>query len=85
MSSSSTHNHPPRCCCDPTCAATLAGDRCAEHTCPGCPEHGLLASKPAGITCPQCHAQIGQPHTDYCTLAPGRVWDGVLPRVVDWQ
>lgn len=29
--------------------------------------------------CPQCHQPIGREHTDYCTLAPGKVWDGVLP------
>lgn len=31
------------------------------------------------VECPQCHQPAGRPHTDYCTLAPGKVWDGVLP------
>lgn len=34
---------------------------------------------PPTIECPQCHQPIGREHTDYCTLAPGKVWDGVLP------
>lgn len=33
----------------------------------------------AGVDCPQCHQPIGREHTEYCTLAPGKVWDGVLP------
>lgn len=33
----------------------------------------------AGVECPQCHQPAGRPHTEYCTLAPGKVWDGVLP------
>lgn len=32
-----------------------------------------------GVDCPQCHQPAGRPHTEYCTLAPGKVWDGVLP------
>lgn len=31
------------------------------------------------VECPQCHTPIGRPHTEYCTLAPDQVWDGVLP------
>lgn len=65
----SPHNHPPRCCCGPD---DLPG------RCPACPAHG---NKPAPIGCPQCHQEIGRPHTEYCTLAPGEVWDGVLPEV----
>lgn len=36
---------------------------------------------PPTVECPQCHQPIGREHTDYCTLAPGKVWDGVLPPV----
>jgi hypothetical protein len=32
---------------------------------------GTLASS---IECPQCHQPIGRPHTEFCTLAPDRVW-----------
>lgn len=32
-----------------------------------------------GVECPQCHQPAGRPHTEYCTLEPGKVWDGVLP------
>lgn len=74
------HNHPPRCCCswhsEPDGKGDLAQIR---DTCPACTEHGEFA-KP--IECPQCHIEIGRPHTDFCTLAPGRVWDGVLPPAV---
>ena len=28
----------------------------------------------APIGCPQCHQPIGRPHTEFCTLAPDRVW-----------
>lgn len=66
----SRHNHPPRCCCDDT--AELGG----TGPCPACPDHGELAQ---GIECPQCHQPIGRPHTEFCTLAPGKIWDGVLP------
>jgi hypothetical protein len=33
----------------------------------------------AGLVCPKCRQPIGRPHTEFCTLAPGRVWNGVLP------
>ena len=33
---------------------------------------GQLAA--AAIECPQCHQPIGRPHTEFCTLAPDRVW-----------
>ena len=63
------HNHPPRCCCDD--GPELGG----SGPCPACPEHGELAP---GIECPQCHQPIGRPHTEFCTLAPDRVWpDGI--------
>lgn len=65
------HDHPPICCCGDE------GDKLGS--CPACPDHGVLASSSNPVECPQCHAPIGRPHTDYCTLAPGRVWDGVLP------
>lgn len=32
-----------------------------------------------GVECPQCHQPAGRPHTEYCTLAPDKIWDGVLP------
>ena len=70
-----SHNHPPRCCCLDWANETGQGD---AGRCPGCPEHGTLAGQ-QGITCPQCHQPAGRPHTDYCTLAPGRVWDGWMP------
>ena len=61
------HNHPPRCCCSPVGKyGTTSVDRC-----PLCPEHGELTPS---IECPQCHQPIGRPHTDFCTLAPDRVW-----------
>ena len=66
------HNHAPRCCCDD--GPDLGG----SGPCPACPEHGELAP---GIECPQCHQPIGRPHTEFCTLAPDRVWPG--PRPVD--
>lgn len=72
-----THNHPPRCCCwtyDPD----TPDDGTTPYICPGCPEHGELAPT---IDCPQCHTPIGRPHTEYCTLGPDQVWDGVLPDV----
>ena len=63
------HNHPPRCCCSPVGKyGTTSVDRC-----PLCPEHGELTPS---IECPQCHQPIGRPHTDFCTLAPDRVWPG---------
>lgn len=67
---SAEHNHPPRCCC------AFSNQPGPDDTCPACPEHGELAP---GVECPQCHQPAGRPHTDYCTLAPGAVWDGVLP------
>lgn len=30
------------------------------------------------VECPQCHQPTGRPHTDFCTLTPGQVWDGAL-------
>lgn len=39
---------------------------------------GRVGTRP-GVECPQCHTPIGRPHTEYCTLAPDQVWDGVLP------
>lgn len=39
----------------------------------------------AGVECPQCHQPIGREHTEYCTLAPGKVWDGVLPEPVSYE
>ena len=68
------HNHPPRCCCisiNDEDFSTYRTDRC-----PLCPEHGELVP---GVECPQCHQPAGRPHTDFCTLEPGKVWDGVLP------
>lgn len=47
---------------------------------------GSLAAPP--IECPQCHQPIGRPHTEFCTLAPGRVWDGVIKAAdhpTDWS
>lgn len=64
------HNHPPRCCCRPDDMGR------GVIICPACPEHGV---KPDPIECPQCHTPIGRPHTEYCTLGPDKVWDGVLP------
>lgn len=88
------HNHPPRCCCstrdvidgldgkwhqtgedDAHPVAQCEAPYCGR-ICPACPEHGELAPT---VECPQCHQPAGRPHTDYCTLAPGKVWDGVLP------
>ena len=67
------HNHSPRCCCPRRPEHTTTGY--APEICPACIEHGELA--PA-IECPQCHQPIGRPHTDFCTLAPDRVWpDGM--------
>lgn len=45
------------------------------NTCPACIEHGELTR---GIECPQCHRPARSQHSDTCTLAPGRVWDGWL-------
>lgn len=39
---------------------------------------GRVGPRP-GVECPQCHTPVGRPHTEYCTLAPDQVWDGVLP------
>lgn len=72
------HNHPPRCCCPDPGPRT---DYLPPTFCSGCPEHGTFARD--GIVCPQCKTAIGQPHTDYCTFAPGRVWDGVLTADTD--
>lgn len=69
------HNHPPACCCQNNQDHPEQIDGLV--TCPACPHHGEFA-RITPILCPQCKAEIGQPHTDYCTLAPGRVWDGVL-------
>ena len=66
------HNHPPRCCC------SYSNQPGPDDICPGCIEHGVLASRP-GITCPQCHQPAGHDHAADCTLAPGRVWDGTIP------
>jgi hypothetical protein len=43
------------------------------------PDKCGLEPSVAGLVCPQCRQLPGRPHTDFCTLAPGRVWNGVLP------
>ena len=63
------HNHPPRCCCESNPGGAMI------NTCPACIDHGELTR---GIECPQCTRPAGSPHSDTCTLAPGRVWDGWL-------
>ena len=73
------HNHPPACCCPVLEVSENGRHPVPGQACPGCPEHGTFAQA-EGIRCPQCTTPIGRPHTDYCTLAPGRVWDGVLPQ-----
>ena len=65
------HNHPPRCCCISASEQPALVNPGQSLPCPACPEHGELA--PA-IECPQCHQPIGRPHTEFCTLAPDRVW-----------
>jgi hypothetical protein len=70
------HNHPPRCCCEPDHDDDGLPSIVNWILCPNCPEHG---AKPDPIDCPQCHTPIGRPHTEYCTLGPDKVWDGVLP------
>lgn len=42
----------------------------------------VLTPRP-GVDCPQCHTPIGRPHTEYCTLGPDKVWDGVLLEVTN--
>ncbi|MGZ0150678.1 hypothetical protein ACXJJ3_26710 [Kribbella sp. WER1] len=81
------HNHPPRCCCpneinrvgrwhqdgeDDAHELFQCDDDCR---CPACPVHG---TKPDPIECPQCRQPVGRPHTEFCTLAPGNVWNGIL-------
>ena len=75
---SNPHNHLPRCCClTPHEIMARNMDEAGRPTeCPACPEHGELAPI---VVCPQCHQEAGRPHTDFCTLAPGRVWDGTMP------
>lgn len=34
----------------------------------------------ASLECPQCRQALGRPHTEYCTLAPGKVWAGMGQR-----
>lgn len=45
---------------------------------------GRIGPRP-GVECPQCHTPIGRPHTEYCTLGPDKVWDGVLPDPVSYE
>lgn len=57
-----THNHPPICCC-----ISDATTRTDTH-CPGCPHHGEFTQhgNPQPGECPICHSEIGKQHTDYC-------------------
>lgn len=83
------HNHPPRCCCDIPPGDMDPADADPTYLCPACPDHGQLAQ---GVECPQCHQTAGRPHTDYCTLAPERVWavtvlvsTELLTQMEDWS
>ena len=41
---SAEHNHPPRCCCEEIDNGTDGFEPGELLTCPGCPEHGDLAT-----------------------------------------
>ena len=61
-----THNHPPRCCC-PTDLRRSTDDDAGRVLikCPQCVEHGELAL--LGKECATCHQLPGRPHTGYCS------------------
>lgn len=74
------HNHQPRCCCSSQCNTILAGDKCEEHTCPACVEHGELAR----TECPKCHQLAGRPHTEFCPADRSLSEDGPIHLACGW-
>ncbi len=72
---SAEHNHPPHCCCERGDLTT----RMPDDICPGCPEHGDLADRPA-MHPPYLDCEVSvDGWCEICSTAFGPVYHSATP------